>query len=263
MPHDGLMSAIEERIVDRKVCKLLRAMLRAGVMQDGAVSRSDTGTPQGGVISPVLCNVYLHRLDRAWADRGTGVLVRYADDLIVMCRTRGEAEHALAALTAILAELGLQPKAAKTRIVHLQEGGEGLDFLGFHHRWVRARSQRYRHVTFLARWPADKAMQRIRDRIRQLTDRSRLWLPVVQIVQDVNRVLRGWAEYFRYGNSARRFDKIRSFALERLALFVAKRHQRSRAFGWSVVAFQSPDQLGLIDLNGIVVAPRPGRAWRG
>jgi RNA-directed DNA polymerase len=263
IPQNGLMSAIEERVCDRKILKLLRAMLRAGVMTDGAVCRSDTGAPQGGVISPLMCNVYLHRLDRVWADRGIGVLVRYADDLIVMCRTRDEAEHALAALTAILAELGLQPKAAKTRIVHLEEGGEGLDFLGFHHRWVRACSQRYRHVTFLARWPADRAMQRIRDRIRELTDRSRLWLPVGEIVRDVNRVLRGWAEYFRYGNSARRFDKIRSFALERLALFVAKRHHRSRAFGWSVVAFQSPDQLGLIDLNGIVVAPRPGRAWRG
>ena len=81
IPHSGLMSAIEERIVDRHVLKLLRAMLRAGVMEDRAVRRSDAGTPQGGVISPCLCNVYLHRLDRQWAERGHGVLVRYADDL--------------------------------------------------------------------------------------------------------------------------------------------------------------------------------------
>ena len=101
------MAAIEERISDRHVLKLLRAMLRAGVMTDGAVSRSDAGTPQGGVLSPCLANVYLHRLDRQWADRGTGVLVRYADDLLAMCRTRQEAERALAALTAILAELAL------------------------------------------------------------------------------------------------------------------------------------------------------------
>ena len=82
IPHSGLMAAVEERIGDRHVLKLLRAMLRAGVMQDGAVTRSDTGTPQGGVLSPCLANVYLHRLDRQWADRGTGVLVRYADDLL-------------------------------------------------------------------------------------------------------------------------------------------------------------------------------------
>ena len=137
IPHSGLMSAIEERIVDRQVLKLLRAMLRAGVMEDRAIRRSDAGTPQGGVISPCLCNVYLHRLDRQWAERGIGVLVRYADDIVVMCRTRAEAERALAALRAILSELGLTLKDAKTRIVQLREGGEGLDFLGFHHRWVR------------------------------------------------------------------------------------------------------------------------------
>jgi RNA-directed DNA polymerase len=113
IPHSGLMAAIEERISDRHLLKLLRAMLRAGVMTDGAVTRSDTGTPQGGVLSPCLANVYLHRLDRQWADRGTGVLVRYADDLLAMCRTRWEAERALHALTAILAELGLELKEAR------------------------------------------------------------------------------------------------------------------------------------------------------
>ena len=89
IPHSGLMAAIEERISDRHVLKLLHAMLRAGVMQDGAVARSTAGTPQGGVLSPCLANVYLNRLDRQWADRGCGVLVRYADDLLAMCHTRG------------------------------------------------------------------------------------------------------------------------------------------------------------------------------
>ena len=100
------MSAIEERIVDRHVLKLLRAMLRAGVMEDGAVTRSTTGTPQGGVISPCLCNVYLHRLDRQWTERGAGVLVRYADDLLALCRTRAEAEAALVSLRTILGGVG-------------------------------------------------------------------------------------------------------------------------------------------------------------
>ena len=261
IPHDGLMLAVEERISDRHVLKLLRAMLCAGVMQDGAVAREVTGTPQGGVISPLLCNVYLHRLDRQWAARGHGVLVRFADDLLALCRTQAEAEAALVSLRLMLAELGLELKDAKTRIVHLEEGGEGVDFLGFHHRWVRARGAR--HVCFLARWPSRRGMQHARDRVREITDRRWLLRPVEDTVQELNGFLRGWAGYFRYGNSAHHFDQISYHAESRLAGHVAKRHKRQRSYGWSVLAFQSPDRLGLIDLNGIVVAPRPHRPWRG
>jgi RNA-directed DNA polymerase len=262
IPHDKLMHAVQERICDQPVLKLLRAMLRAGVMEDGQLSRPATGTPQGGVVSPVLCNVYLHRLDRAW-DVQDGVLVRYADDAIVMCWSRSQAERALERLTALLAELGLEPKAAKTRIVHLEEGGGGFDFPGFHHRLVRSRGLNgKRRVVFLARWPADKAMRHARDRIRELTRRSRLRLPVKWIVEDMNRFLRGWAAYFRFGNSAARFEKIRNYSRMRLALVISKRHRRCRGFGWSVVTYQSPNQLGLITLSGIVVDPRPFRDWR-
>jgi Group II intron, maturase-specific domain/Reverse transcriptase (RNA-dependent DNA polymerase) len=211
-----------------------------------------------------MANIYLHRLDRAWqAGGGVGLLVRYCDDLVVLCRTRAEAERALQALTAILADLGLQPKAAKTRIVHLTEGGDGLDFLGFHHRWVRAKGLRSRHVLFLARRPTKQAMQHARDRIGELTLRRRLLVPTEVIVQEINRFLRGWAGFFRYGNPTLHFEKIRNYALMRLAGVVAKRHHRSRAFGRSLVFYQSPNQLGLITLNGIVVAPRPFRGWRG
>jgi group II intron reverse transcriptase/maturase len=261
IPHSQLMSAIEERIVDRHILKLLRAMLRAGVMEDRAVRRSDAGTPQGGVVSPCLCNVYLHRLDRQWAERGHGVLVRFADDMVVMCQSREEAERALEALRAILSELGLTLKDAKTRIVELREGGEGLDFLGFHHRWVRGNTPASRHLCFLARWPSRQAMQHARRRIHELTDRRRLLLPVEDVVQDVNRFLRGWSGYFRYGNSADAFGKITFHALVRLASFIAKRHKRSTRYGWWAVIHQSPDRLGLIDLSGAVVAPRPNRPW--
>lgn len=186
IPHFGLMAAIEERISDRHVLKLLRAMLRAGVMEDGAVRRSISGTPQGGVISPVLCNVYLHRFDRQWTARGQGVLVRYADDLLAMCKTKRDAENAFEALTVVLAELGLEPKQAKTRIVHLREGGEGVDFLGFHHRYVRGNTRRSRHLTLLVRWPSRQAMGHARQRVREITTRSRLRVPVEVIVRDLN-----------------------------------------------------------------------------
>jgi RNA-directed DNA polymerase len=107
-------------------------------MSDGLVRCEVTGTPQGGPISPLLCNVYLHRVDRVWDVREHGVLVRFADDAVVMCHSRQQAEAALARLTGLLSELGLEPKAAKTRITHLTEDGPGVDFLGFHHRWMRA-----------------------------------------------------------------------------------------------------------------------------
>lgn len=261
IPHSGLMSAVEERVSDRRLLALLRAFLRAGVMEHGSVRRSVTGSPQGGVVSPLLANVYLHRLDRAW--RGTyGTLARYADDALVMCRSKGQAVAALARLTVLLADLGLKPKPAKTRIVKLEVGGEGVDFLGFHHRLVRSRARRGRgEFTFLARWPSRKAMQHARDRIRFMTLRARLAAPVEEVVGDINLFLRGWAGYFRYGNSARTFDKIRSYAVMRLALFVAMRHQCGRAWGFNQL-YRSPNTLGLVSLNGIVVAPRPYKAWR-
>ena len=261
IPHAGLMSSVEERISDRRLLALLRVFLRAGVMEQGSVARPVTGTPQGGVVSPLLANVYLHRLDRAW--RGAyGTLVRYADDALVMCRSQGQADAALARLTALLADLGLEPKAAKTRIVHLTVGAEGVEFLGFHHRLVRSRARRGTSgFTYLARWPSRKAEQHARDRIRFMTMRSRLAAPVEQVVREVNLFLRGWAGYFRYGNSAHTFDKIRKYALMRLALFLAKRHQRGRAWGFAQI-YRSPYEFGLVSLNGIVVAPRPNRAWR-
>ena len=261
IPHSGLMSAIEERVSDRRMLALLRAFLRAGVMEQGSIARPVTGTPQGGVVSPLLANVYLHRLDRAW--RGAyGTLVRYADDVIVMCRSKGQAVAALARLTSLLAELGLEPKAAKTRIVQLTEGGEGVDFLGFHHRLVHSRWRRGSGgFTYLARWPSRQAMQHARDRIRFLTMRARLAAPIEQVVQEINVFLRGWTGYFRYGNSAHAFDKIRKYALMRTALFIAKRHQRGRAWGYAQV-YRSRNTLGLIDLNGTVIAPRPNRPWR-
>jgi group II intron reverse transcriptase/maturase len=266
IPHDKLMLAVQERVSDQTVLKLLRAMLRAGVMHDGEVRRTGTGTAQGGPISPLLANVYLHRLDRAWDTQAHGVLVRFADDVVVMCRSRAQAEAALGRLRVLLADLGMEPKATKTRIVQLAvDGGKssGFDFLGFHHRLVRSDGRRSgKHVTFLARWPTNKAMQHARDRIRELTERRLLLLPVEVIVANVNRFVRGWAAYFRYGNSARHFDKIRGYMRLRMALVVAKRHRRSRGFGWSVVHHVSPNQLGLIGLDGIVAAPRPFRAWR-
>jgi hypothetical protein len=158
----------------------------------------------------------------------------------------------------------LAPKAAKTAIVHLAEGNrEGFDFLGFHHRLVRARGRTgAKRVLFLARWPSRQAAQHARDRIRQLTARSRLLVPVDTIVRQVNSFLRGWVGYFRYGNSTRVFDRMQTYALHRLTIFIANRYKRTRAWGWRVVVYVSPDHFGLLHLDGTVIAPRPNRSWR-
>jgi RNA-directed DNA polymerase len=196
--------------------------------------------------------------------REHGVLVRYADDALVLCATGEQAEAALGRLRDLLAELGLEPKAAKTRIVHLTQGGEGVDFLGFHHRLVRGRTPRSAQLTFLARWPARKAVQRARDRIREITGRKWLWMPVEDIVRDLNLFLRGWANYFRYGNSARVLGQIRNYALQRLAIWLSKKGNRRRAWRWGLKqVLLSPNRMGLISLDGTVVAPRPFRDWRG
>lgn len=209
----------------------------------------------------MLCNAYLTRLDRAWRP-AYGLLVRYADDLVVVCKSQGQAQAALVKLTAFLGGLGLEPKPSKTRIVHLVEGQPGFDFLGFHHRLVRPSPRRGSSgYAFLARWPSERAMRHARERVRFLTMRARLVAPVEQVVAEVNIFLRGWSGYFRFGNSAWAFDKIRNYAVMRVALFMAKRHKKGRSWGFNQV-YRSPDALGLISLNGIVVAPRANKPWR-
>ena len=263
IPHDRLMAAIEERICDRKLLKLLRAMLRSGVMQDGAVTRGIAGTPQGGVVSPVLCNVYLHRLDRQWQERGHGVLVRYADDLLAICETEREAHAALDALRAILGELGLRLKESKTRVVELRQGGGDLTFLGFRHRLATTRTRTGARIEFLVRYPSPEAMQRARGRVREITARKRLLVPVEQIVQELNLFLRGWSGYFRYGNSNQAFHQLMVHTYDRLGLFMAKRHKRGRSYARWLLAKGLTKRVGLFDLHrGRVIAPRPNKPWR-
>jgi len=261
IPHSGLERCLEARISDQSTLKLLRAMLRVGVMEAGTVERRVGGTPQGGVISPLLANVYLHRVDEAWEREGTGVLARYADDLVVLCTSREEAEAALALLRRIMRDLGLELKDSKTRIVHLEEGGDGLDFLGFHHRWVRARLQRT--VTFLARWPSSKAMKRARARLRELTDTREAWRSISDVIAAINRFLRGWMGYFRYGNSAKAFREIWRYAVRRVSRLIARQHSRTLRWGRALARCEIvTPTFGLADPVGVVVPPRPNKQRR-
>lgn len=256
--HDRLLTMLGERVIDRRVLRWITLILRSGVLVGDELLSSDTGTPQGGVISPLLANVYLHRLDRIWQTRhrGLGRLVRYADDLVIVCRWRSQAERALAVLEHELGQLGLRTHPDKTRIVHLRHG-EGFDFLGFHHRWVKAPG---RNLWFLARWPSKRSMARARQRIRELTARALIAAPTEQIIARLNRFLAGWAAYFRHGNSARCFDKLQAHAKHRIAIFLGIKHQRGRWWGQRVV-YSHPTELGIYRLVGTVKAPRPHQ-WR-
>jgi RNA-directed DNA polymerase len=222
--HNALRAQLARRVSDRRMLKLLGAWLRVGVLEDGVTTETGAGTPQGSPISPLLANIALHVLDQAWArgGRSLGVLVRYCDDFVILCRTRQQAEQARRQVAEILATLGLHLHPDKTRIVELTKGRQGFDFLGFHHRKVASWRRRGRY--YLQRWPATRAMNAIRAKIREATDRRYVGHSLAWIVGNLNRVLRGWGAYFRYGNSARNVADIDSYVHERLAIFASTKH---------------------------------------
>jgi RNA-directed DNA polymerase len=208
---------VKERVSDRRVLKLIRQWLEAGVMEEGTVRKTLVGTPQGGVISPLLANIYLNKLDRIWAARCSqlGVLVRYADDLVAMCRTESAAKEALRRLGLVMDRLGLTLHPVKTRMVDLRRGKESFVFLGCTIRKKRS-IQRNPRLYFTQRWPSPKATKKLRDRVRELTSKRQSGKEVKQIIAELTPVLRGWGNYFRTGNADREFNKMDYFVVQSL-----------------------------------------------
>ncbi len=221
IPHERLLALVKTRVADGRVLALVESFLRAGVLETAkGWQPTERGTPQGGVISPLLANVYLHPLDHQMAAAGWE-LVRYADDFVILCRSEAEAHAALAAVRAWVSEAGLTLHPEKTRIVNAAQPG-GFDFLGYHFE----RGQK---------WPRSKSLGKLKDRVRAQTSRLD-GRSLSAIVADVNRSLRGWYGYFQHSRAStfsavdgyvrRRLRSLLQWRLDGVGQGIGATHQR-------------------------------------
>ncbi|MFI6836361.1 group II intron reverse transcriptase/maturase [Nonomuraea africana] len=239
--HTALMDRLRVRIKDKRVCTLVKAFLKSGVMTTaGDREETPAGTPQGGILSPLLANIALSALDEHFAQhwqelmgtsykrekrRKNGLanwrLIRFADDFVVMViGERHDAEALREQVAAVLTPLGLRLSPEKTRVVHIDEG---FDFLSFHIRRMRKRGTNKRYVYTM---PSKKAIQSIKDKVKAKTYRSTRNMSLAELLVDLNRTLRRWANYFRHGVSKDVFTTIDSLAWGRIANWIFRKHSR-------------------------------------
>jgi RNA-directed DNA polymerase len=227
IPHDKLMQQVGKRIVDKNILKLIKMWLRAPIVEEREDGKkeykdNDKGTPQGGVISPLLANIYLNVLDTLWKvkkvqERLGARLVRYADDVVILCN--GTSERILKGLKAALSDLGLILNEAKTRVVDARR--KSFDFLGFR---IVMRTGRKSGSLFPFTEPSKKAMKHIRSEIRQLTTERYSATPTETVIRRVNEVVRGWVGYFYYGNCTSAMSALRYYLGYRMRIYIRRKH---------------------------------------
>jgi RNA-directed DNA polymerase len=251
IPHDKLMAAVRMRVVDRSVLRLIRMWLEAPVVDHrdgGPPRRSKKGTPQGGVISPLLANIYLHWFDKAFhSDKGPAQwanarLVRYADDLVILARYQGDGLVSWIEQT-LEQWMGLKVNRAKTRIVDLKHRGERVDFLGYSFRYDR--DLKGRGHLYLNVFPSKKALASERQRLREMTSSRTCFMPVTDMIARINRHLSGWSNYFSYGYPRVAKRQINYFVHQRLVLHLRRRSQRPYQPPKGVSFYRHLSDLGL------------------
>ena len=233
--QDKLMRLVEARISDKRVLKLIRKWLEAGVMEDDQFHDTEMGTPQGGVISPLLANIYLNYMDTIWEKKFAhlGKLVRYADDFVIMCRTKAEAMESIRVVKAIMQKLDLTLSKEKSKLVNTWDGLEGFDFLGFHHRKFPHLEKGGKTIYVLSHIPSRKAMKKMRESVKTFTEpRSKLFWKLDDLVKGLNRRLQGFKNYYQLSPMSKEWlNRIDWYVIKRLILFWNKKKNRRNKHG--------------------------------
>jgi RNA-directed DNA polymerase len=242
--HEKLMKLVCSRIMDKRIIKLIWKWLKAGVMEEGKYKESEKGAPQGGVISPLLSNIYLDYMDYKWDKhyKDTGTLVRYADDFVILCKTENEATRALQIVESIMNRLELKLHPDKTRIVNLWDDKAGFDFLGYHHRRDYVQKINGQKRVEVKQIPSRKAMENMRQNIREtFNGRSRVWMSMEQMIEALNPKITGMRNYYGRTYAARRhLAKIDNYIMIQFTLWYNRKKQRRKKYGgmkkvWSMV----------------------------
>jgi len=217
--HDQLMNYVRQRIRDRRLLALIYQWLKAGILEEGKIRRPESGTPQGGVLSPLLSNIYLHEIDKLWCKNQTVRLIRYADDAVFLCRSEAQANWVLAKLKEQLAALSLTLNEEKTKVCHVREG---FNFLGFTYKEAFSFSS-LKPVRI--KFPNPKRVVGMQRKIKEAVKEFPLGVHLTEVIKTVNRKLSGWAQYFKVGNSYDAALKLSNFACQQLRLFWRRRKQ--------------------------------------